>query len=206
MRELKLKVCGMRDSANISLVAATQPDYMGFIFYPKSPRDVRANKAFNTDNIPERIEKVGVFVNARLQTIRQISRRYGLDVIQLHGDESAAFAKSVQDLKVKVIKAFRVADKLPENLDDYEGSVDYFLFDTSTPSYGGSGKQFDWSVLKSYDGSLPFFLSGGIGLDDIANVKTMEHPRLYGIDVNSKVEIQPGLKNPERVKQIRAMI
>ena len=190
-----VKVCGMRDAENIREVEALGIDLMGFIFWPKSSRYVSERPAY----LPTKCKRVGVFVDEDLETVRRIADDYALDFIQLHGHESRAYCAQLKGLKL--IKAISVSGQ-----DDiatyktYEGLVDYFLFDTKCPSVGGSGQQFDWSVLSAYDGNTPFLLSGGIGPDDAERVKASHYSKCVGIDLNSRFEQTPGLKDINKLK------
>ena len=190
-----VKVCGMRDAENIREVEALGIDMMGFIFYPKSSRYVSEQPAY----LPQKCKRVGVFVNEDVENIKKIADNYALDFIQLHGHESIEDVQKLQDRKV--IKAFNIATK--EDLDatvPYVGLVDYFLFDTKGPSVGGNGEKFDWSILDAYNGDTPFLLSGGIGPDDAERIKTFRHPKCIGIDLNSRFEIEPGIKDIVKLK------
>ena len=169
---------------------------MGMIFWPKSKRHVSTPPAY----LPQHVRKVGVFVDASLDAIRQHVEDYQLDIIQLHGQESPETLKALKPLKL--IKAFNIAT--PEDLQKtvaYEGLADYFLFDTKGESVGGNGEKFDWSVLDSYQGETPFLLSGGIGSEDAQGIKTFHHPKCIGIDLNSRFETEPGLKDITKLKQ-----
>ena len=144
---IKIKICGMKFPDNISEIASFQPDYLGFIFYEKSPRNFEKKKP----NLPESIQKVGVFVNASLDEIEEKVKQYDLDLVQLHGDESPEFCLLLQQNKFKVIKAFSIDNKFNFNtLNNYINYCDYFLFDTKGTNYGGNGITFDWSVLENY--------------------------------------------------------
>ena len=195
-----IKVCGMREAENIRAVEALGIDLMGFIFWPKSSRYVNERPAY----LPTQCKRVGVFVNASIEEIMQKVQDYALDYIQLHGSESPEYAqrlRSVYGDSVAVIKAFNIATK--EDLEatkSYEGLADYFLFDTKAQLPGGSGQQFDWSVLADYVGETPFLLSGGIGPDDAESVKAFHHPKCVGFDLNSKFEIEPALKDIQKLK------
>ena len=185
-----IKVCGMRDASNIQELEKLSINWMGMIFWPKSSRFVPEVPAY----LPRRVKRVGVFVDASMEEIRQHVTDYQLDIIQLHGQESPAFAEALKPLPV--IKAFNIAD--PEDLNQtkaYEGIVDYFLFDTKGKVVGGNGEKFDWSVLSSYQGETPFLLSGGIGPDDAEAVNSFHHPRCIGIDLNSRFEQAPAFKD-----------
>ena len=197
----KVKVCGMRDAENIREVEALGIDMMGFIFYPKSSRYVSARPAY----LPQKCKRVGVFVDEDIENIKKIADDYALDFIQLHGHESPDFIRmlkfKVSGFRFQVIKAFNIAIK--EDLDattPYEGLVDYFLFDTKGPSVGGNGEKFDWSVLEAYNGDTPFLLSGGIGPDDAERILDYHHPKCIGIDLNSRFEIEPGIKDITKLK------
>ncbi len=203
MTALKLKVCGMKDLANIKGLIALEPHFMGFIFYDKSPRHAGDLQVSEVASIPGHIWKVGVFVNAALDEICEKVSVFELDFIQLHGDEDVAFVKVLKARNFKVIKVFRISDSLPEDMSAFEGLVDYFLFDTVTKQYGGSGQHFDWSVLQDYMLETPYLLSGGIGEEDVNSILKMKLKGLVGLDVNSKVEIKPGFKNLKKIKELR---
>ena len=191
-----VKVCGMRDAANIRQLEALGIDWMGMIFWPKSKRYVSTPPVY----LPQHVRKVGVFVDASLDAIRQHVEDYQLDIVQLHGQESPETLKTLKPLTL--IKAFNIAT--PEDLpktEPYEGLADYFLFDTKGKSVGGNGEKFDWSVLANYQGKTPFLLSGGIGSKDAEVVKTFHHPKCIGIDLNSRFETEPGLKDITKLKQ-----
>ena len=189
-----VKVCGMRDADNIRAVEQLGVDWLGFIFWPRSSRYVAAPPAY----LPERARRVGVFVDADIEEIKRTATAFQLDIIQLHGSESPDVAAQLRDWKV--IKALNIAT--PADLQvtaSYEGLVDYFLLDTKGPSVGGNGTQFDWRVLDAYQGPTPFLLSGGIGPDDAARIRSFRHPRLAGIDLNSRFELSPALKDIQKL-------
>jgi phosphoribosylanthranilate isomerase len=194
---LKLKICGMREPDNISEVSALKPDYMGFIFYPESPRFVNT-LSYNMAHLISilEVEPVAVFVNASIASIRQITELYSFTTVQLHGNETPEICIALREYGLKVIKAFSINDRLDlEETKPYRGCCDYFLFDTKTPEYGGSGIQYNWRILQDYNGATPFFLSGGIGPNDTERILTFKHPGLLGIDINSRFEIKPALKD-----------
>ena len=194
---MQLKICGMRECDNVSEVAALKPDYMGFIFYPESSRFV-GDIAYDIISSVKKqgIEPVAVFVNASIETMIQTRMLYGFTHVQLHGDESPDTCEALMAKGLKVIKAFRVSDSSDmKKTAAYENCCNYFLFDTKTAFFGGSGRHFDWNLLKSYSGTKPFFLSGGIGMDDVEQVKTFYHPMLLGIDLNSRFETKPAVKD-----------
>jgi phosphoribosylanthranilate isomerase len=197
-----VKVCGMRDADNIRDVEALDIDWMGFIFYPKSSRDVSGSRP---PYLPSGCKRVGVMVNPSLDEIRERQADYRFDLIQLHGDESPEFCTEVKSLlpEVKFIKMVQVTDKETLNaaVRQYEEVVDYFLFETKTSGYGGSGRQFDWTLLQSYEGRLPFLITGGIGPDDAEKVKAFSHPKFAGIDINSRFETAPALKDVNLIRR-----
>jgi len=195
----------MRDSDNIKGLISVAPNYIGFIFYPKSKRYVGDN--FMMPQIPKSIKKVGVFVNETIDSLLQKVHKYELDYVQLHGDESVEYVEQVKINAVNIFKVFSLSDQMPlEWMREYESFVDYFLFDTKTPEYGGSGRKFEWSILKQYNLNKPFLLSGGIALEDIPIIKDLQLENLIGIDVNSKFEEYPGFKNLELVKELKVII
>ena len=194
-----IKTCGMRDADNIRAVSELGIDWMGFIFWAPSSRYVSEKPTF----LPTRQKRVGVFVDARIEEVKSKADEYALDLIQLHGSESPAFCERLKaNSRQQLIKAFNIATQ--EDLQQtipYEGLVDYFLFDTKAKMVGGNGTQFDWSVLSAYQGNTPFLLSGGIGPDDAEKVRNFHHPQLAGIDLNSRFELSPALKDIEKLKQ-----
>ncbi|HAT61362.1 MAG TPA: N-(5'-phosphoribosyl)anthranilate isomerase [Prevotella sp.] len=227
---MKIKVCGMRDADNIRNIAQLDIDMMGFIFSPKSPRYVqmisssagiipdyspeRLDIAIRQDGkpsyvFPKRIKRVGVFVDDMPQNIVTRVYNYNLDYVQLHGQESPVMIDNLRrtldpDIHpgIRVIKAISIAGI--EDVDrykEYEGHVDLFLFDTKCSTIGGSGQNFDWSVLDHYKGNTPFLLSGGIGLEDAERVRSFHHDKCIGIDVNSKFEIEPAVKDADKLKK-----
>ncbi|MFT3753214.1 MAG: phosphoribosylanthranilate isomerase [Paludibacter sp.] len=199
---MKIKICGMKIPENIRAVAALQPDFMGFIFYPKSPRYAEPLDISTLNALPKSIKKIGVFVNEDLEDILTIATKYDLDGVQLHGTELVEMCKELRKAGFIVIKAFPVAEAYNFKVTKaYEGTCDYFLFDTKTDAYGGSGVKFNWAMLNEYVGETPFLLSGGIAADDAESILKIEHPKLAGIDLNSKFEVKPGLKNVALLKE-----
>ena len=192
-----IKVCGMRDPQNISHVAATGINWMGMIFWNRSSRFVGDMAAAAA--IPEGIPRGGVCVDQDANEVSEKAIGCALHVIQLHGGESPSYIDALRPLLpagTKVMKAISVGCEADiEKAASYEGTADYLLFDTKCVTVGGSGHQFDWSVLRSYRGSLPFLLSGGIGPGDALRLASFSHPRLMGIDLNSRFELSPGLKD-----------
>ncbi|MGI4750824.1 MAG: phosphoribosylanthranilate isomerase [Janthinobacterium lividum] len=198
---MKIKVCGMKFPENIRAVAALQPDYLGLIFYPHSPRFVgyEINEELAMLRLPAK--KVGVFVDKDFSTIKNLIQKYHFDVVQLHGNESAETC-AVLRKTVEVIKAFGVDENFDfDLLNAYKDNVDYFLFDTKTTDHGGSGKVFNWNVLEKYQLDVPFFISGGLSNENISSVLQFKHPAFYGVDLNSQFEDEPGLKNIEKLKE-----
>jgi phosphoribosylanthranilate isomerase len=203
MSNLKIKVCGMRDPENILGVIAALPDYLGFIFYPKSKRFVGSDFSEETLTlVPETIQKAGVFVDETPEKVLEICKHLNLDVAQLHGNETPEYCRKIQNSGITVFKAFSVDESFDfEQLNNYFGVCDYFLFDTKGHLPGGTGQKFNWQLLEKYTGSVPFFLSGGIGPDDLEAVLQFSHPQLFGIDINSGFEISPALKDVVKVKK-----
>jgi phosphoribosylanthranilate isomerase len=203
---MKIKVCGLKYPDNIKVVAELAPDYVGFIYYDRSPRFVNDIAADVLNNVPASIYKTGVFVNESKQEINRLIDTFEFNAIQLHGDEDPDFANSFKG-KVQVIKAFGVNEDFDfSQLNDYANKVDYFLFDTKTNIHGGSGKTFDWSILNNYKLNVPFFLSGGLSLDNLEQIAKITHPQFYGVDLNSKFETAPGIKDIEKLKQAFSLI
>lgn len=214
---LSLKVCGMKQPGNMIQVAELQPDYMGFIFYDKSPRYFQDK----LPEIPSEIKKTGVFVNAEIEEIKEKVSNYDLNAIQLHGDESAGFCKELKAAlqqsgnTPEMIKVFSVGENFDyQEIKPYEGIVEYFLFDTKTELRGGSGKDFNWEILKGYPSNTPFFLSGGIGLEHASAISALKNhflkigkpALLHAVDVNSKFELKPGLKKLKELKDFKTQI
>ncbi|AMR33266.1 N-(5'-phosphoribosyl)anthranilate isomerase [Mucilaginibacter sp. PAMC 26640] len=197
---MKIKVCGLKDPANIKAVAALSPDYMGFICYNRSPRFISDLDEDVLATLPDHILKTGVFVNASIEHISKVMNKYGFDAIQLHGTENPEACAFFRP-KLLVIKAFGVDEEFEfGRLIDYRNKVDFFLFDTKTPVHGGSGKTFDWTMLNRYAGDIPFFLSGGLSPENLQEVAKIDHPMFYGVDLNSKFEVSPGLKDVDKLK------
>ncbi|QTE22183.1 phosphoribosylanthranilate isomerase [Polaribacter cellanae] len=229
---MKLKVCGMKFTENIQQVAHLQPDYLGFIFYEKSKRNFEGI----IPDLPNSIKKTGVFVNEYKEIVISLVEEYGLDAIQLHGDESVEYVTDVKNQlaerralfieenkqikkkknqhkisknEVEIIKVFSIKDEFNFNLlKPYLEIVDYFLFDTKGKERGGNGTKFDWKVLEKYPFEKPFFLSGGIGLEDVEEVKKILKSDLpiYALDVNSKFESKPGVKKIEELEKFKNKI
>ncbi len=226
---MKLKVCGMKYVENIEQIVGLKPDYLGFIFYEKSKRNFEGI----IPEFSKSIKKTGVFVNEYIEIIISLVEEYRLDAIQLHGDESLEYVADlknqlkerrtlfldenkqikkkknkhyISENEVELIKVFGIKDEFNfDYLKPYLEVVDFFLFDTKGKERGGNGTKFDWSILKKYPFRKPFFLSGGIGLEDIEAVQEIIKSNLpiYALDINSKFELKPGLKNINEVKNFK---
>jgi phosphoribosylanthranilate isomerase len=190
----------MRDPENIHAIAAMKPDYMGFIFYKPSPRYVGDNFSM-PEGIDQSIRKTGVFVNGKTEDIVRTARKNHLDAIQLHGDETANDAAALRSEGLTVIKVFRVGrDFSMKTLATYDGAADFFMFDTRGKLFGGNARKFDWTILESYLLDTPLFLSGGLSPEDVLTVGQLTCPGIAAVDLNSGVELAPGLKDPQKVK------
>jgi len=193
---VKIKVCGMRDPGNIRDVGLLRPDFMGFIFYPGSKRYVGDSSENLFENVPEGVNKVGVFVNEEVRNIIRLAGNHGFTYVQLHGNETPDECRQLGLSGLIVIKAFSLSGKKDlEPVSSYENTCDYLLFDTPGAGWGGTGKQFDWSLLYDLESSQPFFLSGGIGAEDLEALKKLDLPGLYAVDVNSRFETAAGIKD-----------
>ncbi|RQO77172.1 N-(5'-phosphoribosyl)anthranilate isomerase [Pedobacter sp. KBW01] len=194
----------MRLAANIAAVAELQPDYLGFIFYDKSPRLISDVSAELIKYIPAEIKTVGVFVNEDIEKVKEKVSTFKLKAVQLHGNESQEYCAGLKAgfPDVEVIKAFGIDEDFDfAVLAAYLDVADYFLFDTKTKAHGGSGKTFNWSVLDRYTYSKPYFLSGGIDLEHATAIKNISDDRLYALDINSRFETEPGLKDAVKIKE-----
>jgi phosphoribosylanthranilate isomerase len=199
---LKIKVCGMRDEQNISNLLLLNPDLIGFIFYAKSPRFVSDkllnNKTF--DAIPSS-KKVAVVVNETIENVLEIAKKHHIQNIQLHGKETPNECQQLKEKGFTIIKAFGIHESFDfQELKLYEEKVDYFLFDTKGKQEGGNGVTFNWNLLHQYTLSTPFLLSGGIGIEEMNNLRYFSHNQYIGLDLNSKFEIEPALKDMEKLK------
>lgn len=214
---VKLKVCGMKYIENIKSIADLKPDYVGFVMHHHSKRNFEGL----IPQLPKNIKKTGVFVNEFMEVVVSLVEEYQLDAVQLHGDETIDYIRELRGhlaesillknrnlagISVEIIKAFGVKDQINfEGLQPYENEVDYFLFDTKGKERGGNGVAFDWSLLKEYPFSKPFFLSGGIQPNDGLSIKKIEASGLpiYAVDINSNFEERPGFKNVKKVKNFK---
>ena len=188
----------MREPENISDLLKLQPDFIGFIFYPKSKR-------YMDMELPDidfgKTLKTGVFVDEHSDKVLEMAQKYQLDVLQLHGNESPEYCQNLKEKSYQIIKVFSVgADFEFKQCNDYKGVVDLFLFDTKGKLPGGNGQVFNWDILSAYDLKTPFLLSGGIGLQHLPDIKKFRHPKLIGIDVNSGFEIRSAYKNIDELK------
>lgn len=207
---MNIKVCGITEMKQLQQLEGLDIDFAGLIFYPDSPRYV-GDKLSKKDvkKADFDLKKVGVFVNPELIDVLDAIDDYGLQVVQLHGDETPEICDDLSG-EVEVIKAFRITGD--ENIDEmvapYDAVCDYYLFDTGglKESFGGTGTQFDWNILKKAKIEKPFFLSGGIGVEDVAKIKAFKHPDFFGVDLNSKIETAPGVKDMSKLLQFKMAI
>jgi phosphoribosylanthranilate isomerase len=201
---MKLKVCGMKYPDNLLEVAALKPNYLGFIFYPASKRymvDTLSPEAVAA--IDPEIKTVAVFVNETEDKIESIANAYGIKILQLHGEESPELCLRLRKKGFKIIKVFSIGTSFDfRTVVPYKHCSDYFLFDTKSEQYGGTGTSFNWEILREYDNEIPFFLSGGVGLENIEEVMKLKGLNLFALDVNSKVEVEPGRKDIEKLKKL----
>jgi phosphoribosylanthranilate isomerase len=200
MREIQIKVCGMKDPSNIEEVVMLKPQYMGFILYEGSPRYVSIKKAGDlVKNIPLSIQKTGVLVNEPLENALRIAQSGIFDILQLHGNEDVDYCKELS-ASIRIIKAFSVSKTLPQNIPDYQPYCLMFLFDTAGSNYGGTGKMFDHSMLDNYSLDTDYILSGGISACDSTYIKSIHSDKMAGIDLNSRFEVKPGIKDIKLLK------
>ena len=204
---MNIKVCGITEMKQLQQLDGLDIDFAGLIFYKESPRYIGekiSKKELKSADFD--LKKVGVFVNPEMIDVLDAIDDYGLDAVQLHGDESPEMCEDLSS-EVEVIKAFRVTEgvDIDKMVAPYDAVCDYYLFDTGglKESFGGTGKQFDWSILTNAKIEKPFFLSGGIGPDDAAKVKTFKHPDFFGVDINSQFEKEPGMKDMGKVLHFR---
>ena len=202
---MKIKVCGMgREPEKVSTVASLGADFIGFIFFQGSPRNVGEMNSEVTRSGPEGVKPVGVFVNASEEEILRLVDKYSLKTVQLHGNETPEFCLSLKQKGLEVIKAVRVPETVSANfftgLKEYEGHVDLFLFDTAGKEAGGNGIKFDWKILEDYNLDIPYLLSGGIAPQDAELLKGNLPDKCVGIDINSRFELAPGIKDIEKIK------
>lgn len=205
---MKLKVCGLTKMDQIQELISLNTDFLGFIFYEKSPRFVLNQLSLEEISEINHQGKVGVFVNETVKKITEISEKSNLNFIQLHGDEDENFIKDLRKnvkKEVKLIKVFRVGETFNFQFSIFKSLVDYFLFDTDSKAFGGTGKTFDWQILNEIEIPIPYFLSGGISLENIHQLSTINQQPL-ALDINSKFEIEPGNKNLEKIKIFKSLL
>lgn len=190
-----VKVCGLREADNIRAVTNAAPDCYGFIFYPRSPRFVDKRPTY----LPETGRRIGVFVHPTVEDVECRIASFGLHGIQLHGDVTPDFCKQFRKNGLTVIRALPASDNLDALTHSYIDAVDYFLFDTPTEAHGGSGRYFDWRLLETYTGDVPFLLSGGLSPASLPTLATLRHPRWAGIDLNSGFEMAPAVKDADKL-------
>jgi phosphoribosylanthranilate isomerase len=199
---IKIKVCGMRDLLNIREVVKSGPDYLGFIFYPGSKRYVgkEPDDAIFRE-VQGEVQKVGVFVNENQHSMLELAARYSLNLVQLHGSESPQYCEIIRSSGIKVIKAFGIDEDFKfESTISYQKVCDFLLFDTKSLQHGGTGLKFNWKKIREYQYKTLFFLSGGIGPEDVQDIRDMKHPALHALDINSRFEVEPGIKNVDLVR------
>jgi len=199
---MKLKVCGLKHPNNINAIQNLKVDFTGFIFYDKSSRNIELTEEVVKTIKKLRTQNVGVFVNENLNEIKRLKKLLDLDYIQLHGNESVEFCKDLQ-VHAKIIKVFKVDDTFDFTECKPFEFADYFLFETNGKLAGGNGVKFNWQILNRYELNIPFFLSGGIDVNEVEEIKKIKHPQLAVVDVNSGFEIEAGLKNIELLKQFK---
>jgi phosphoribosylanthranilate isomerase len=212
---MKIKVCGMRNPQNILSLANLNPDYIGLIFYPESKRYVSDPDKAVLSSLPSSIKLTGVFVDEKEEEVFQKVITYGLSAVQLHGTESPLYCENLRKMfknqlpavKIDLIKAFGVYSGFDfSTLEVYNDVVDYFLFDTKTSDHGGSGIVFDWTILDQYVGEKMFFLSGGLSPENVEGIFNLATKKIHALDLNSKFETEPGLKNIESLKSAFQLI
>jgi phosphoribosylanthranilate isomerase len=222
---MKIKVCGMRESQNISDLVSLEIDYLGFIFYEQSPRFVGLTPPqWVEDEQWGKTQKVGVFVNHSIDFMTAMIERFDLGLVQLHGDESVELCSALRKIvcddtnnsidthdwqgrSIKIIKVFAVGEDFDfTQLNDYKPFVDYFLFDTKGKNLGGNGVTFDWKILENYDNEKPFFLSGGIDIQHIEEIKQLKNLNIHALDINSKFEVSAGVKDVEKIKKFATFV
>lgn len=204
MRPLQVKVCGMRDAANIAEVGALCPDYMGFIFVESSPRYVEPTLRQENVSLPASVRRIGVFKDATVSKVCEVAREFSLHGVQLHGGESVEYMRAIRrDLpSLLIIKSVNVSNSDDiARLSTTNGLPDLFLLDGKSP---GSGMSFDWELLSHYRAPVDFLIAGGVGPSDISRIVTLaeRYPRLIGIDINSRVESAPAVKDLQKVKEV----
>lgn len=206
--QLQIKVCGLTQQSQIQELISLNVDFLGFIFYEKSPRFVLNHLSLKEIAEINHQGKVGVFVNETVEKIVEISEKAKLNFIQFHGDEDEKFIIELRkNIKkdVKLIKVFRVGETFNFQFSIFNSLVNYFLFDTDSKAFGGTGKTFDWTLLNEIEISKPYFLSGGISLENINQLSTINHQPI-ALDINSKFEIEAGIKDVEKIKTFKSLL
>ncbi len=206
---MKIKVCGMRQAQNIAEIAQLGVDYMGFIFYEKSPRYVGTSAPEWGQKGLNLCQKVGVFVNHSLEFVIEKINLFQLDLVQLHGSESVEFCHNLRlrASQIEIIKVFSIGEDFDfDELNEYKPVVDYFLFDTKGKNLGGNGVTFNWEILRNYDNEIPFFLSGGIDIQHTEEIKQLKGLNIHALDINSKFEVSAGLKEVEKIKKFMELL
>lgn len=200
---VKIKICGLTDLTNTGEIVKTSPDFVGFNFYPRSKRYVGTNPGNPLFSlVPCSILKTGVFVNEDPRKITATVKKYNLDLVQLHGNESVKYCKHLTDKGLLIIKAFGINESFSfSRLKDYMEVCEYFLFDSKTGQGAGSGLKFNWDKIDEYDLDKPFFLAGGIGPEDVTLIKQLNHISLFAVDINSCFEVSPGIKDVKKTKE-----
>ena len=209
---MKLKVCGLTKLDQIQELISLNVDFLGFIFYEKSPRFVLNHLSLEGISAINHQGKVGVFVNETIEKISEISEKAKLSFIQLHGDEDEKFILQLRQIlgnNIKIIKVIRIGnqsfDELQKTINQQPSTVNYLLFDTDSKAFGGTGKTFDWQILNEIEIPIPYFLSGGISLENIHQLSTINHQPL-ALDINSKFETEPGSKDLEKIKNFTQIV
>lgn len=208
----KIKVCGLTKLDQIQEFISMNTDFLGFIFYEKSPRYVLNHLTVEEISEINHSEKVGVFVNENLDTIIEIAEKADLNLVQLHGDENEEFISDLRkklNKKTEIIKVIRVgnqsSDELQETINSQPSTINYLLFDTDSKTYGGTGETFDWNIINEIEIPIPYFLSGGISLENIENIELLNQ-KPFAFDINSKFEIEPGNKDVEKIKKLYKLL
>ncbi|SDG13043.1 phosphoribosylanthranilate isomerase [Epilithonimonas hungarica] len=212
MTQLKLKVCGLTKLDQIQELINLDVDFLGFIFYEKSPRYVLDHLSLKQISEINHQRKVGVFVNESVKGIVEVASEAQLDIIQLHGNEDDKFILRLREIigeNIKIIKVIRIGNQTPDELqktiNHQPSTIDYILFDTDSKAFGGTGKTFDWNILNEIEIPFPYFLSGGISTENIHQLSTLNY-QPFSLDINSKFEIEPGKKDLEKVKEFLLLI
>ena len=208
----QLKVCGLTKINQIQELISLNTDFLGFIFYEKSPRFVLNHLSLEEISEINHQGKIGVFVNETVEKISEISEKAKLSFIQLHGDEDEKFILQLRQIlgnNIKIIKVIRIGnqsfDELQKTINQQPSSVNYLLFDTDSKAFGGTGKTFDWQILNEIEIPIPYFLSGGISLENIHQLSTINHQPIV-LDINSKFETEPGIKDLEKIKTFKSLL